>query len=201
MDKDLRQQLDSGVSAERLRHEQEQAHFNELHLLAPSGYFVVAFDGRILQANVAGAQLLGVPRAAVGGHRFRDFVRLSWREEFDIFFESAISSRAPRRQRIEMTCAEHGTGYASLAYLKRYDIDFVKIDPSLAQTLEGEDGELALYEAIVAMAHKLGLKVVAEGVETAAQRSLLRDAGCDYAQGYMFGHPMTAAELEQLAVG
>jgi len=49
------QQLDSGVSPERLRHEQEQAHFNELYLLAPVGYFVVAFDGRILQANVAGA--------------------------------------------------------------------------------------------------------------------------------------------------
>jgi PAS domain S-box-containing protein len=109
MDKDLRQQLDSGVSAERLRHEQEQAHFNELHLLAPSGYFVVAFDGRILQTNVAGAQLLGVPRAAVGGHRFRDFVRRSWREEFDAFFESAINSRVPRRQRIDMICADHGT--------------------------------------------------------------------------------------------
>jgi diguanylate cyclase (GGDEF)-like protein/PAS domain S-box-containing protein len=108
MDKDLRQQLDSGVSAERLRHEQEQAHFNELYLLAPCGYFVVGFDGHILQANVAGAQLLGVPRAAVRGHRFRDFVRRSWRDEFDAFFGDAINSRAPRRQRIEMTCADHG---------------------------------------------------------------------------------------------
>jgi diguanylate cyclase (GGDEF)-like protein/PAS domain S-box-containing protein len=108
MDKDV-QPLDSGVSAERLRHEQEQAHFNELYLLAPSGYFVVGFDGRILQANVAGARLIGVPRAAVGGHRFRDFVRRSWREEFDVFFECAINSRVPRRQRIEMTCANHGT--------------------------------------------------------------------------------------------
>src|SRR5213596_2326836 len=100
MDMDV-QQLDSGVSPERLRHEQEQAHFNELYLLAPTGYFVVAFDGRILQANVAGARLIGVPRGAVGGHRFRDFVRRNWREEFDVFFESAINSRAPRRQRIE----------------------------------------------------------------------------------------------------
>lgn len=101
---------------------------------------------------------------------------------------------------LQVALDHFGTGHASLAYLKRYDIDFVKIDPSLAQTLDGEGGELALYEAIVAMAHKLGLKVVAEGVETAAQRALLRDAGCDYAQGYMFGHPMTAAELEQLAL-
>lgn len=107
MDKDV-QQLDSGVSPARLRHEQEQAHFNELYLLAPVGYFVVAFDGRILQANVTGARLIGVPRGAVGGHRFRDFVRRSWREEFDAFFEAAINSRTPRRQRIEMTCADHG---------------------------------------------------------------------------------------------
>jgi diguanylate cyclase (GGDEF)-like protein/PAS domain S-box-containing protein len=117
MDKDVHvpaallasQQLDSGVSAERLRHEQEQAHFNELYLLAPGGYFVVAFDGRILQANVAGARLIGVARGAVGGYRFRDFVRRAWHEEFDAFFESAINSRSPRRQRIEMTCADHGT--------------------------------------------------------------------------------------------
>jgi diguanylate cyclase (GGDEF)-like protein len=100
---------------------------------------------------------------------------------------------------LQVALDHFGTGYASLAYLKRYDVDFVKIDPSLAQTLEGEGGELALYEAIVAMAHKLGLKVVAEGVETAAQRKLLAEAGCDYAQGYMFGHPMTAHDLETLA--
>jgi diguanylate cyclase (GGDEF)-like protein/PAS domain S-box-containing protein len=100
---------------------------------------------------------------------------------------------------LQVALDHFGTGYASLAYLKRYDIDFVKIDPSLAQTLDGVDGELALYEAIVAMSHKLGLKVVAEGVETPAQRTLLRDAGCDYAQGWIFGHPMTAAELEKLA--
>jgi diguanylate cyclase (GGDEF)-like protein/PAS domain S-box-containing protein len=116
MDKDVHgpaalpasQQLDSGLKPERLRHEQEQAHFNELYLLAPVGYFVVGLDGRILQANVAGAQLIGVARAAVGGHRFRDFVRRAWREEFDLFFESAVNSRAPRRQRIEMTCADLG---------------------------------------------------------------------------------------------
>jgi diguanylate cyclase (GGDEF)-like protein/PAS domain S-box-containing protein len=102
------QQLDSGVSAERLRHEQEQAHFNELYLLAPVGYFVVAFDGRILQANVAGAQMMGVARGAVGGHRFRDFVRRAWREQFDAFFEAAVNSRVQRRQQLEMTCAEHG---------------------------------------------------------------------------------------------
>jgi diguanylate cyclase (GGDEF)-like protein/PAS domain S-box-containing protein len=100
---------------------------------------------------------------------------------------------------LQVALDHFGTGYASLAHLKRYDIDFVKIDPAFAVSLDTDGGELALYEAMVAMAHKLGLKVVAEGVETAAQRALLRDAGCDYAQGFMFGHPMTAQELEALA--
>jgi len=100
---------------------------------------------------------------------------------------------------LQVALDHFGTGYASLAHLKRYDIDFVKIDPAFAASLDADGGELALYEAMVAMAHKLGLKVVAEGVETAAQRALLRDAGCDYAQGYMFGHPMSECELEALA--
>jgi EAL domain-containing protein (putative c-di-GMP-specific phosphodiesterase class I) len=100
---------------------------------------------------------------------------------------------------LQVALDHFGTGYASLAHLKRYDIDFVKIDPAFAASLDTDGGELALYEAMVAMAHKLGLKVVAEGVETAAQRALLRDAGCDYAQGYIFGHPMRAQELETLA--
>jgi diguanylate cyclase (GGDEF)-like protein/PAS domain S-box-containing protein len=103
-----RQQLDSGVSAERLRHEQEQARYNELHLLAPAGYFVVGFDGRILQANVVGARMLGVARAEVGRYRFRDFVRRAWRPGFEAFFEAALNSRAQQRHELEMTCVEDG---------------------------------------------------------------------------------------------
>jgi diguanylate cyclase (GGDEF)-like protein/PAS domain S-box-containing protein len=103
-----RQQLDSGVSAERLRHEQEQARYNELHLLAPAGYFVVGFDGRILQANVAGARMLGVARAEAGRYRFRDFVRRAWRPGFEAFFEAALNSRAQQRHELEMTCVEDG---------------------------------------------------------------------------------------------
>ncbi|MES2759137.1 MAG: EAL domain-containing protein [Pseudomonadota bacterium] len=92
-----------------------------------------------------------------------------------------------------------GTGYSSLSHLKRFDIDYVKIDQSFVATLDADDGEMALCEAIIAMAHKLGLKVVAEGVETKVQRAMLADAGCDYAQGYMIARPMAAAELESMA--
>jgi diguanylate cyclase (GGDEF)-like protein/PAS domain S-box-containing protein len=104
--------------------------------------------------------------------------------------------RQYRAMGLQVALDHFGTGYSSLSHLKRYDIDYVKIDPSFASTIENDDGDLALCEAIIAMAHKLGLKVVAEGVNTRIQRALLSDAGCDYAQGYMLGEPMTAAEFE-----
>ena len=107
--------------------------------------------------------------------------------------------RQYRAMGLQVALDHFGTGYSSLSHLKRFDIDFVKIDQSFVATLDADDGELALCEAIIAMAHKLGLKVVAEGVETNLQRALLADAGCDYAQGYVFAHPMPAAELEAMA--
>lgn len=91
---------------------------------------------------------------------------------------------------IEVALDDFGTGYSSLAYLKKFDIDYLKIDQSFTQNLCPGSEDMVLCEGIVAMAHKLGLKVVAEGVETETQRDLLRGIGCDYAQGYLFGKPM-----------
>jgi diguanylate cyclase (GGDEF)-like protein len=105
-----------------------------------------------------------------------------------------------RTMGLQVALDHFGAGYGALAHLKRYAIDFVKIDPSFAASLHEDGGELTLVEAIVAMAHKLGLKVVAEGVETEAQRALLATAGCDYAQGYVLGVPMTAGDLEAFAL-
>jgi EAL domain-containing protein (putative c-di-GMP-specific phosphodiesterase class I) len=104
--------------------------------------------------------------------------------------------RQYRAMGLQVALDHFGTGYSSLSHLKRYDIDYVKIDPPFASTIENDEGDLALCEAIIAMAHKLGLKVVAEGVNTRIQRALLTDAGCDYAQGYMLGEPMTAEQFE-----
>ena len=104
-----------------------------------------------------------------------------------------------RSMGLQVALDDFGTGYSSLSHLKRFDIDYVKIDQSFVATLEDDQGDLALCEAIIAMAHKLGLKVVAEGVETKVQRALLVDAGCDYAQGYIFAKPMAAAEFEAMA--
>ncbi|TFW33107.1 putative bifunctional diguanylate cyclase/phosphodiesterase [Massilia horti] len=100
---------------------------------------------------------------------------------------------------LQVALDHFGTGYSSLSHLKRFDIDYVKIDQTFATTLEDDVGDLALCEAIIVMAHKLGLKVVAEGVETRVQRALLQDAGCDYAQGFMFARPMQPEEFEAMA--
>jgi diguanylate cyclase (GGDEF)-like protein/PAS domain S-box-containing protein len=99
---------------------------------------------------------------------------------------------------IRVSLDDFGTGYSSLSYLKKLDIDYLKIDQSFVRNLEPNSDDMALCEAIIAMAHKLGLKVVAEGVETEGQRGLLATAGCNYAQGYLFSKPVTVEEFEQL---
>jgi len=93
---------------------------------------------------------------------------------------------------------DFGTGYSALGYLKKFHIDYVKIDRSFVRDLATDADDLALAEAIVVMAHKLGLKVIAEGVETDEQRALLLGIGCEYGQGYLFARPMPPEQFEQL---
>lgn len=97
---------------------------------------------------------------------------------------------------IQVAIDDFGTGYSALAYLKQMDIDFLKIDQSFVRNLDTDASNHALCEAIVVMAHKLGLKVIAEGVETIAQRDLLQAMGCDYAQGYSFAKALPAESIE-----
>lgn len=99
---------------------------------------------------------------------------------------------------IGVSLDDFGTGYSSLAYLQKFDIDFIKIDQSFVRQLVPESTDLALCQAIIAMAHALGMKVIAEGIETEHQRDLLSAAGCDYGQGYLFSRPVATPEFEQL---
>ena len=103
-----------------------------------------------------------------------------------------------RDKGIQVSLDDFGTGYSSLSYLKKFDIDYLKIDQSFVRQLTPASDDLALCEAIIVMAHKLGLQVIAEGVETAAQRDLLAAAGCDYGQGYLFSRPLPPEEFARL---
>ena len=99
---------------------------------------------------------------------------------------------------IQVALDDFGTGYSSLSYLKKFDIDYLKIDRSFTRNLAPESSDMALSEAIIVMAHKLDLKVIAEGVETEAQRDLLLAAGCDYGQGYLFARPLPAEDFDAM---
>jgi len=101
---------------------------------------------------------------------------------------------------MQVAIDDFGTGYSSLAYLKKFDIDYLKIDRAFVRNLAPNSDDMALCEAIIVMAHKLGIQVIAEGIETTAQRDLLRAAGCDYGQGYLFSKPIAAAEFENLLI-
>lgn len=90
---------------------------------------------------------------------------------------------------------DFGTGYSSLSYLTKFNLDFLKIDKSFVNDLTPESHDLALIKAIITMAHQLGLKVIAEGVETELQRDLLSAMDCDFAQGYLYSKPLLAAEF------
>ncbi|MFY9316317.1 MAG: EAL domain-containing protein [Burkholderiales bacterium] len=99
---------------------------------------------------------------------------------------------------IEFAVDDFGTGYSSLSYLRRFPISEIKIDRSFITDLTSSAENMVIVRAIIAMAHALGARVVAEGVETEAQLGALRHARCDLAQGYLIGRPTDAAALEAL---
>lgn len=99
---------------------------------------------------------------------------------------------------VEVSIDDFGTGYSSMSYLKRLDIDYLKIDQSFVAEMLHDRTSMTITETIIVMAHKLGLKVIAEGVETTAQRACLSTHGCDFVQGFLFARPLPADEFETL---
>jgi diguanylate cyclase (GGDEF)-like protein/PAS domain S-box-containing protein len=102
---------------------------------------------------------------------------------------------------VRLAIDDFGTGYSSLSYLRRFPIDFVKIDKSFIDGVADEPGQLAFVRAIVRLAHTLKTKTVAEGVEFEAQAKRLSSIGCDLAQGFHFSRPMDATEATEYIVG
>ncbi|HEU4709534.1 MAG TPA: EAL domain-containing protein [Methylophilaceae bacterium] len=103
-----------------------------------------------------------------------------------------------REAGMQVALDDFGMGYSSLSYLQKFDIDNLKIDQTFIRNLSHNPDDMALCKAIIVMAHTLGIKVIAEGVETPEQCQLLAEAGCDYGQGYLFSRPLPAHEFESL---
>ena len=105
--------------------------------------------------------------------------------------------RALARIGVRLSIDDFGTGYSSLAYLKRFPIDKLKIDRSFIQGLPGDDSDSAIVIAILQMASALGMKVIAEGVESEAQRQFLLDSGCHQFQGYLYAPALDSLSFEK----
>jgi len=101
---------------------------------------------------------------------------------------------------VQLYLDDFGKGYSSLNYLHRFPVDILKIDRSFIARIEEEKSNLAIVEAIVKLAHQLGMRVVAEGVETPSQLAQLRGFDCEYGQGTLFSDPLPGAEARSLLV-
>ncbi len=154
--------------------------------------------------NVSGVQILGSPIAetvaealSLSGLPSR-LLKLEITESFAMrgTTESLDRLQALRALGVELAVDDFGTGYASLAYLRELPVSIIKIDREFVRNVPAHRGDCAIIEAIVAMAHGLGLLVVAEGVETEEQKAFLKRVGCDVMQGYLSGKPVTAAAFE-----
>lgn len=111
---------------------------------------------------------------------------------------SLITLRRLRSYGIDVAIDDFGTGYSSLTTLKYLQADFLKIDRSFVQDIETDAEDLAIVNAVVKIAHDLGRKVTAEGVENENQAKILTDLGCDFLQGYLFHKPAPASEIDAL---
>lgn len=168
-----------------------------------------------LQNEVGRAFQISLNKSPVQLHTKTENTELAWPKEIKSYGlpASSICIEITERLLIEESCEvadkikkleqsgflfsidDFGTGYSALSYLQRYKFHFLKIDKSFIDSLDLLPGNQALCEAIIAMAHKLEMEVIAEGIETRSQYLLLKGMDCDYCQGYYFSKPLPKVEF------
>jgi EAL domain-containing protein (putative c-di-GMP-specific phosphodiesterase class I) len=111
----------------------------------------------------------------------------------------ALTLAKLKRMGMKISIDDFGTGYSSLSYLKRFPIDEIKIDQSFVHGVMNDPDDAVICKAVIALAHGLGLKVIAEGVETDRHLAFLRAYGCDKAQGYLFSRPLSPQKFSEFA--
>jgi EAL domain-containing protein (putative c-di-GMP-specific phosphodiesterase class I) len=99
---------------------------------------------------------------------------------------------------VRIALDDFGTGYASLRHLKQFPVDIIKIDQSFVHDMESDPGDEAIIHAVINLGRSLGIKVVAEGIETEAQATRLIELGCDFGQGFLFSKPIAARRVPAL---
>lgn len=109
--------------------------------------------------------------------------------------QALLVFRALSDDGVQIAIDDFGTGYSSFSYLRRFPSKALKIDKSFVDGLSDDIGNLEIIRAIISVAHNLGMRVIAEGVETVEQFDMLRDNGCDYIQGYIISSPIRASEI------
>ena len=165
-----------------------------------------AMDPLFVSVNVSPRQLRSGDLPDVVAECLRDTGLPASRLHLELTETAVISDEAHasallatlHRTGVKVWLDDFGTGFSGLSHLRRVPVDGVKIDRSFIADMLRDPDDLALTTAIIAMAHSLGITVVAEGVEKEGQFNLLRERGCDLAQGYWLGYPVTAAEFAQL---
>jgi diguanylate cyclase (GGDEF)-like protein/PAS domain S-box-containing protein len=150
------------------------------------------FQDQGLQAVVAAAlHASGLP-----SDRLELEITESWVMEGPFLAEQQM--RMLNEMGVNLVIDDFGVAYSSMAYLKRFPVQKLKIDRSFIRDIPTDEDDAAIVSAIIAMGHSLGLRVVAEGVETSEQSAFLRNTGCDEVQGFLFGRPVPSDELNVL---
>jgi EAL domain-containing protein (putative c-di-GMP-specific phosphodiesterase class I) len=115
--------------------------------------------------------------------------------------DTVATLEALHRMGVKVCVDDFGTGFSSLSYLQKFNIDRLKIDRSFVVAMEGGDESKSLVSAILAIARTLDIDVVAEGIETTEQAETLLGLGCRGAQGYLFGRPSSASAMQAVLTG